>query len=187
MGGRDLKIAVALLSAGALAWWWLRAPQGVVTVEEIPNSEFNVGDFPLVAPVIDSLEQMGFPVGTPRGIRNNNPGNIRFNALIKWQGQVGSDGAFVIFDRPENGIRAMGRILNSYAARGVDTVREVITTWAPPVENNTTSYISAVARACGVGADQVPNRLLLVKAIIRHENGQQPYSDFQLQTGIAAA
>lgn len=127
-----------------------------------------------------------------RGIRNNNPGNIRLSST-KWQGMADAqtDGAFIQFVSPEYGIRAMARILNNYAASGYRTIRQVITRWAPPSENDTESYIRAVSSAVGV-ADNVPLDLRtqlnpLIKAIIRHENGLQPYSDDTINAGIALA
>jgi hypothetical protein len=185
---KNPALLVVLIAAGAgVVWWQFRGRSASIGVEEVPMNEFNIGDIPYIAPILNTLEDMGFPVGTPRGIRNNNPGNIDFNTSTKWVGLVGNDGRFCVFDKPENGIRAIQRVLNSYSARGIDTVREVVTTWAPPVENNTAAYVAAVANACGVGADQVPNRMRLIKAIVKHENGQQPYTDFQIANGIALA
>ncbi|WP_409260545.1 hypothetical protein [Pseudomonas putida] len=56
----------------------------------------------------------------PRDVRNNNPGNIDFNPRNDWQGQIGKepDGRFAIFDTPESGIRALGKLLINY--RGKD-------------------------------------------------------------------
>jgi hypothetical protein len=64
---------------------------------------------------------------------------------------------------------------------GCDTIREIISRWAPPFENNTTAYINAVAKWVGVGPDDqidlhtFPIMLPLVTAIITHENGGNPY------------
>lgn len=130
-----------------------------------------------------------------RGVRNNNPGNIR-KGPEKWQGLAPesdqSDPAFWRFLAPEWGIRAIVRILRTYQARGLVTVRSIIGRWAPPTENNTDAYVAAVARQLNVSpddrltltGDQLTN---LVKAIIRHENGVQPYSDATIAQGIALA
>ncbi|UTM58287.1 structural protein [Photobacterium sp. CCB-ST2H9] len=126
----------------------------------------------------------------PRGIRNNNPGNIEDNGTA-WQGRVGSDGRFVIFDSPQNGIRALARTLKTYRNRhGLTTVRGIINRWAPPVENDTTAYVNHVAGALGVSPDMSLSEaetMALVPLIIRHENGMQPYSDRVLKAGIQAA
>lgn len=128
----------------------------------------------------------------PRGIRNHNPGNIR-RTSDAWQGMapVQTDAAFVQFLAPEYGIRALAKVLVNYSSRGLRTVRQIIGTWAPPNENDTGAYVAQVARALGVGPDDpidVRARLpQLVPAIIRHENGQQPYPAEVIAEGIRRA
>lgn len=85
----------------------------------------------------------------------------------------------------------MVRILRSYGRRGVNTLSEAISTWAPPSENNTAAYIAAVCKDCGVSPD-APIALesvmpVLVKAITQHENGEMPLTDEQITRGIALA
>lgn len=130
----------------------------------------------------------------PRGVRNNNPGNLEASSSNPWVGQTGSDGRFAKFETPEHGIRALGRNLISYQRQGIDTVSDIINRWAPPSDNNdTTAYIKAVCAQLGVTADQPidasnPDTLqALCAAIIKHENGSQPYSADQLSTGVSAA
>lgn len=130
----------------------------------------------------------------PRGVRNNNPGNLEASSSNQWVGQTGSDGRFAKFETPEHGIRALGRNLISYQRQGIDTVGEIINRWAPPSDNNdTTAYIKAVCAQLGVTANQPldasnPDTLqALCAAIIKHENGTQPYSPDQLSTGVSAA
>ncbi|WP_323111458.1 hypothetical protein [Klebsiella quasipneumoniae] len=130
----------------------------------------------------------------PRGVRNNNPGNLEANSSNPWIGQTGSDGRFAKFETPEHGIRALGRNLISYQRQGIDTVGEIINRWAPPSDNNdTAAYIKAVCAQLGVTANQPldasnPDTLqALCAAIIKHENGTQPYSPDQLSTGVSAA
>lgn len=132
--------------------------------------------------------------GDARGIRNNNPGNLEFSKTNPWMGQTGDDGRFAKFETPEHGIRALGRNLLSYQRQGIDTVGDIINRWAPPTDNNNTdAYIKAVCDQLGVTADQQldasnPDTLkALCAAIIHHENGNQPYSDQQLATGVSAA
>ncbi len=131
-----------------------------------------------------------YKLQTPRGIRNNNPGNIEDNGT-KWRGRVGDDGRFVIFDTPENGIRALARTLKTYHKKyGLTTVRGIINRWAPAVENDTNSYIEHVAGSLGVLPDSSLSEsqiMAIVPVIIRHENGQQPYSIEVLNAGIQAA
>ena len=126
-----------------------------------------------------------------RGIRNNNPGNIRKSATV-WAGQAPpeaqTDPAFVTFTRPEYGIRAMAKVLKSYFARGIDTLQEVATTWAPPSENDTAAYVKSLEELTGL---QPTARLSpadlprLIPAIIQHENGAQPYSPALITQGIS--
>lgn len=130
----------------------------------------------------------------PRGVRNNNPGNLEASSSNPWVGQTGSDGRFAKFETPEHGIRALGRNLISYQRQGIDTVSDIINRWAPPSDNNNTdAYIKAVCAQLGVTPDQQldasnPDTLkALCAAIIQHENGSQPYSDQQLATGVSAA
>jgi len=143
-------------------------------------------------------EQVGKPAATfiaskigPRGIRNNNPGNIRVSA-DKWQGAIGDDGAFFIFDTPENGIRALARILKNYRTKyNLKNIAGIIARWAPASENNTASYIQAVARSTGHNAgDTLALNLAdygpLVSAIILHENGLNPYPQSTIDAGVSA-
>lgn len=119
-----------------------------------------------------------------RGIRNNNPGNIRWGD--DWQGLVPqaqrTDKSFCQFISPEYGIRAMIVILRNYQRKyGLKTITEIIQRWAPPNENDTQAYINSVAQTTGTDADKpvdlTDSRKLfpLLQAIIRHENGSQPY------------
>lgn len=117
----------------------------------------------------------------PRGIRNNNPGNLEWLPPGRaWNGQIGSDGRFGVYDTPANGVRAMARQLLKYSREGLNTVRSIIAKWAPASENDVGAYARSVAARMGVGPDEsisvsasLPR---LVAAMIRHENGQQPYS-----------
>ena len=98
----------------------------------------------------------------PRGIRNNNPLNIRLSK-DRWQGQsppsTSPEGekAFCVFESMAYGWRAAFVILcrtyyNKYKLR---TIRALITRWAPPKENNTEAYIRRVTDRIGIGADTV--------------------------------
>jgi len=130
-----------------------------------------------------------------RGLRNNNAGNIELNN-IKWDGmaKVQDDGRFIIFDAPEYGVRALAKILVNYQVRhGINTVRGVINRYAPSVENNTSAYINHVASVVGVTPDapldfrKASVMRPVVEAIIKHENGLQPYSTALINKGLALA
>ncbi|MBL1277447.1 MAG: hypothetical protein COB30_015305 [Ectothiorhodospiraceae bacterium] len=128
-----------------------------------------------------------------RGIRNNNPGNIRHSSA-QWDGMrlTQSDSAFVQFTSPVYGLRALAKLLFNYQRLyGINTVRGIISRWAPSSENNTEAYIFVVANALNVHPDgpldmrsAMPE---LVAAIVKHENGAQPYSLAMIGDGIALA
>jgi hypothetical protein len=127
----------------------------------------------------------------PRGVRNANPGNIRHSRTL-WQGEAAAqpDPDFVTFQAPEWGLRAMAKILTTYQRNGLDTVAEIIARWAPTNENDTAAYVASVAQAVGLNPDaplDLTNPGLMasmLKAIVRHENGQQPYSDDQFAQAL---
>lgn len=135
----------------------------------------------------------------PRGVRNNNPGNIDYNPRNQWQGQLGMEigvpkPRFARFDSPENGIRALGKLIRTYQNKhGLKTVEQIIGRWAPNNENNTKAYAEAVAKALSVTpwANIDVNRVAmlrpLVEAIIRHENGGNPYLKGEIDEGVRRA
>jgi hypothetical protein len=125
-----------------------------------------------------------------RGIRNNNPGNIEWSKYNDWTGQVGSDGRYCVFSAPVYGIRAMSKILDSYRRRGIETVGEIIATWAPSFENDTGSYIKSVVTRSGLTDSWEVSRQdypAMIEAIIYHENGSQPYPVSLIDEGVSIA
>lgn len=115
-----------------------------------------------------------------RGIRNNNPGNIRHG--IDWDGldkDQSKDKEFSQFSTPEYGIRAMFKILKTYNNKyNLNTIEGIINRWAPPIENDTEAYIDFVSSKVGKNSSEVLNEkdyISLVQAIIHMENGDQPY------------
>ena len=97
------------------------------------------------------------------GIRNNNPLNIR-RGKSGWKGEVrlgtppnGGDrgGLFCRFESIEWGVRAALKLLRTYRDKYAATsIKEIITRWAPPTENNTAAYIDAVCRLTSFGASE---------------------------------
>lgn len=132
-----------------------------------------------------------------RGIRNNNPMNLREGADggIHWKGEHDEDldKSFEEFQEPIYGIRAGARVLINYQrVHGIKTVEGIINRYAPPSDNNDTeAYINHVSEVLGVEPDQEINvhdfLFPLVKTIIKHENGVNPYSDETILNGIALA
>ena len=132
---------------------------------------------------------------TPRGLRNNNPLNIRHSADT-FQGEIkGEDRAFKTFISMPYGYRAAFVTLATYLSKGCNTIEKIVTRWAPPTENNTVSYIANVERYSGVprnkeltaadGADYI----LIVAAMSFMEKGinadiSEVRAGFNLQTKI---
>ena len=141
-----------------------------------------------------SKKVVGPKPDAPRGIRNNNPGNIRISQA-DWRGKVkdNTDGAFEQFVDPKWGIRAIHKILLSYNKRGIDTVQEIIETWAPPIENQTQFYVAHVAYVLDVRKTTPVNiwnpdvAVALIKTIIEHENGEMPYPDHVIRESVGLA
>lgn len=123
--------------------------------------------------------------GNAWGIRNNNPGNLRAAPNA-----VGNDGSFPIFSSANDGLAAMSRQLQLYGGRGNNTPYGIIHTYAPSSENNTQAYINAVTKDTGFGTHDKLNLSdpavlkRLMTAMIRHENGTQPYSEADIDSGI---
>lgn len=119
-----------------------------------------------------------------RGLKNNNPGNIRHSAT-RWQGEIevsenneGLDASFKTFMTMAYGYRAMFKLLHNYAViYNLHTLEQMISRWAPPSENNTRAYISAVSLWSGVASSvkiDTTNPLTMiavVSAMSRMENG----------------
>ena len=84
-----------------------------------------------------------------RGLQNNNPGNIRRGGFrYKGEKAVSEDAEFRQFESIEWGYRAMFALLHTYKVKhGCRTLRQMISRYAPPSENNTEYYISRVVYA----------------------------------------
>jgi hypothetical protein len=123
-----------------------------------------------------------YPGGT-RGIRNNNPGNLNFANQNGATKEGGPNGRFAVFGSAEDGLRALIRQIDLYAARGITSVEGIINKWAPASENNTKAYIERVAKTLGVDPTKpidmsdIRIRTGIMKSIIGVENGRNPYSD----------
>ena len=132
---------------------------------------------------------------TPRGIRNNNPLNIRHNADV-FQGEIkGNDLSFKTFSTMPYGYRAGFAILHTYLKNGCNTIEKIITRFAPPNENDTQAYIANVAKWSGVPKEKVltatsgTDYIMIVAAMSAVENGKnadisQVQAGFNLQTKI---
>lgn len=87
-----------------------------------------------------------------RGYKNNNPLNMRHDN-DKWQGEVvpSQDAAFKQFKSMAWGYRAAFKLLHNYQKNnGCRILSDFINRWAPPSENNTSAYVSTVAKRAGL-------------------------------------
>lgn len=120
----------------------------------------------------------------PRGIRNNNPLNIRKGNNWKGERQHQSDPSFEEFESIQMGLRAGFIILRNYQRISLapkmraNTIRKIINRWAPASENNTLKYIETVAKRSGLNPDELiayrdkPRMLAVVEAMCFVECGQ---------------
>lgn len=132
----------------------------------------------------------------PRGLRDNNPGDLQPPPGSSWQGTVGVDGPFVIFSDTTWGLRALALDLINNVGEGYDTITTMISKFAPPSENNTAAYIASVSADSGIdpndqlGTDQ-DTITSLMRAIVNHELGDsyssQYVPDADIQTGYQMA
>lgn len=130
-----------------------------------------------------------------RGMKINNPGNVRISNT-PWVGKVkSSDPAFEEFDNVEHGIRAAAKIFCIYhLSHKLSTIAQFISRWAPPEDSNPTSaYIEFVARACAIDPNNQYNVLdagnlaRMLKAVFRFEQGNDFCTDEQIETGVREA
>lgn len=178
MNARLVILLGSLGLVGVLAWLYFRS-------QSSGDSDDAVGA--VVDTVKNALE--------PRGIRNNNPGNLRISDNA-WQGKVSpnTDGTFEQFDTMANGVRAIAVTLKNYQRiYGLDTVRGLITRWSATDQD---AYVANVSSALGVDPDDIispadPDTLTaLISAIITQENGVVGallVSNTDIDAGVALA
>ncbi|WP_440487518.1 lytic transglycosylase [Serratia ureilytica] len=126
----------------------------------------------------------------PRGIRNNNPGNLNY---VGQNGAMLEDHAtprFARFNSAFEGFSALGKQIKAYyngtsKAAGyqkLQSVEDIISRFAPASENNTQAYINKLSKMLGVGRGdslniQDPQVLAtLMNGITQIENGKNPYA-----------
>ena len=129
----------------------------------------------------------------PRGIRNNNPMNLRYVPNLRWQGQSGVDrDGYLIFFSPAYGIRAACVNIMHYKYHlGCTTLRDYVKRWAPPCENNTSAYLDYMCVELHINPDDpwdpCANPAKAVSACITYENGTQPYKAVIIDRAIMLA
>jgi hypothetical protein len=174
-------ILLGALAAAVAAWVWSRTAAGQSAVSAV-------------------ADYLGDLVNGPRGIRNNNPGNIE-RSNIQWQGmltmdqvqqtgvldQAGNvltrtwDPIFVQSATPADGVRMIGHVLRAKAARGLTNVDSIIRDYSKTDQD---TYVRNVTAALGLDPDAGGQYQTIdvtavlpafATAIIQQENGQQPY------------
>ena len=104
--------------------------------------------------------------------KNNNPGNIKFS---NQPGATMGVNGFAKFATPQDGYNAIVNLLNNYMAQNPNiTLAQAISTWAPPSENDTQTYIDQVSNQLGVPSNTPLSQLdmsFLSQAIAQKESG----------------
>lgn len=124
----------------------------------------------------------------PLGVRNNNPGNLR-----QWGDAPRDARGYAIFPTMEAGLSAAVRnLVTQQQAHGLNTIRGIVSKWAPPSENNTAAYIADVSKRTGLAADQQLNLqdpkvvAPLISGIVRHEGNSAGVTDEMINKAVAA-
>ena len=131
----------------------------------------------------------------PRGLRNNNPLNIRRDGQA-WQGlcAVQTDRAFCQFKSMAYGFRAGFVTLHTYMTKhGLGTIGQIIRRWAPPSENNTGAYVRTVCELTHLDKDRPLSwsdeevMLSVVQAMAYVENGVLVGKEGSMREGYGMA
>jgi hypothetical protein len=127
----------------------------------------------------------------PRGIRNNNPGNLNFAGQAGAIKEGGENGRFAVFESMRDGISALYKQIQLYFSRGVNTIESVVNKYAPADDNNNVqAYIKQLVGTTGKQADEklsgedTETVFKLIRGIINHENGKGYVSDQDILSGI---
>jgi len=136
----------------------------------------------------------------PFGVSNNNPLNIRPGD--PWEGMTGTyvsprSGNFLIFKSPAFGFRAGAVTLQTYYDKyKLDTIRKIISRWAPPGDHNDTeAYIATVSSTTGFGPDEPINpkaysdawKLLRAMTMVEVGSFDKYFKKWQLDDGLRRA
>jgi hypothetical protein len=169
-------ILLGTLAAAVALWVFSRTPTGQSAVGAVSD-------------------YLGELVNGPRGIRNNNPGNV-VRSNIAWQGSIPADQVQAVlgipydptFEQmrtPADGVRMIGHVLRAKQARGVVTVDQIIRDYSKTDQD---AYVAAVSAGLGVPGDQEIDVTDVLPAfatlIIQQENGEQPYELSDIATWV---
>ena len=135
----------------------------------------------------------------PAGMRNNNPGNIKWNDSVKWDGSVGPSKNLdegtpqVVFNSPEMGMRAMALNLMNYQNKyHLDTISQIMSRYSP---SNAKAAIKNISDGSGIGPDEKINLndpatlQKIMRAVLVQEQGDSNklYKDSMISKGISLA
>lgn len=200
-------IAISAFSAVALgAWYVFHAPKSNTANTKNNLSDPVPGQTPLANDYLDfdfgslfgssNTQSSEKPyqvedsnVILPKGIKNHNPLNIEASR-DQWQGMVGNDGRFIIFESVFYGIRAAARIMKNYRIKyDLNTITGIVNRWAPPSDNNPTqNYINFVAKSSGISAHaplSMADYHKIIAAMIHFENGYNPYDQSEIKQALS--
>jgi len=113
-----------------------------------------------------------------RAWRTNNPGNLEYHQFARDHGAIGPDGRNAVFPDEQTGAEAIAALLQTNTYQLL-TIREAITRYAPPDENDTEDYINTIRRQTGLDPNTrmsslTPNQLMSVVRTIRVVEGWRP-------------
>lgn len=126
----------------------------------------------------------------PRGVRNNNPGNLNYAGQEHARLESGPGARFASFGTMQDGVAALARQLRLYGGRGTDTIEDIVKTYAPKADgNDVQAYIHALQGSTGFKAGQHLNLSdpkvlsVLIKGIITHEGNAGYVSQQDILSG----
>ncbi len=199
--------SLVLLGGLGLGAWWLLKNRPLPSLPPLPDlnpfdyidpnafsfnpppTPMNQPDTPLehgisavLSPAIDLF------TGTTRGIRANNPTNIKCSTAQTWQGQTGCDGTFVQFNTPIMGIRAAFKIWQTYAGQGYTTPAQIVPHFSNTQGLDLTNYLAVVSSVSGLGAGaqldttDMQSMIDFAQGVVAAENGLKWADYYPLST-----
>jgi murein DD-endopeptidase MepM/ murein hydrolase activator NlpD len=158
------------------------------TKDQSKDIEIRIGGQKPGAAGVSNITEAPVPAGAALGLRNNNPGNLVYAGQ---PGALPKTGNFAQFPTQGQGLYNLGRQLELYSSRGLNTVDSVIRNFSATDQD---AYVANVSAALGVKPhDQIdlsdPKVLnAMMRAIIRQENKNlMPYSDAQMDEAVRQA
>jgi len=179
---------------------------GADVIENAPTVQYD--DFGGVIsqsdPVAEARRALAFNPDSVRNVRNNNPGNIKINTANDWNGSISNpnDKTFESFQTPEYGVRALNKVIDANL-KATNNFEEFVNRYASEqseqdyfkrtgkLKPHLQNYAESLARSQQTDtSSNFPKSLdkkALIRAIIRHEGGQESlsyYDDSVLDAGL---